>query len=179
MRRKPDITQRQTVAKSRLFEVEAVDLKFSNGNEVTFERLVTRGRGAVMIIPIHEDIVYLVREYAAGVERYELGFPKGIIDPGETPLEAANREIQEEIGFAAHQLREIRSMTAAPGYMNAKMTIILAEDLYPASLPGDEPEPLELVPWPLAKLHDLLDEPDFTESRSIAAIFLMKEFLQQ
>ncbi len=177
MRKNPDVVNRKILSKSRIFTVEAVDLRFSNGTEVTFERLLSRGRGAVMMAAIHDDHVLLVREYAAGVERYELGFPKGIIEGEEDPITAANREMQEEIGYAANELQIIRSMTAAPGFIDADMTLILAQDLYPSSLPGDEPEDIEVVPWPLAELEKVFDEPDFTEARSIAAVYLIKDFL--
>lgn len=178
MRKKPEILQRRIITQSRLFNIEAVDLAFSNGNKVTFERLVPRNKGAVMVAPILGDQLLLVREYANGVERYELGFPKGIIDDDEDLLQAANREMREEVGYAANKLTFLRYMTGSSGYLSSNMALILAEDLYAAPLPGDEPEPLEVVSWPLAQLESLLDEPDFTEARSIAAIFLIKQRLQ-
>ena len=49
------------------------------------------------------------------------------------------------------------------------MNIMVAEDLYPESLPGDEPEPLPQVRWPLAQLMSLLDEEDFNEARNVSA----------
>ena len=113
----PTIHQRRLVAKSRLFQVEALELEFSNGSVREYERMRGGGRGAVMVVPVtHNQELILVREYAAGTERYELGFPKGIIDPGEDAHTAANRELQEEIGFAASELTELKSLTMAPGF---------------------------------------------------------------
>ena len=57
------------------------------------------------------------------------------------------------------------------------MTIFLAENLYAEKLLGDEPEALEIVPWPLANHHELLQQQDFNESRSIAALLLVKDHL--
>ncbi len=54
------------------------------------------------------------------------------------------------------------------------MNIMVAEDLYPESLPGDEPEPLPQVRWPLAQLMSLLDEEDFNEARNVSALFLVR-----
>lgn len=51
------------------------------------------------------------------------------------------------------------------------MNIVVAEDLYPESLEGDEPEPLPQVRWPLAHLMDLLEDPDFNEARNVSALF--------
>lgn len=80
---KPKILKIETVARSRLFTVEAVDLAFSNGVQRVYERMRPSNREAVMIVPIIGDDLLLIREYAVGIEEYELGFPKGLIDPGE------------------------------------------------------------------------------------------------
>ena len=58
------------------------------------------------------------------------------------------------------------------------MSLVVAEDLYPEKLEGDEPEELEVVPWPVAKLHELIHRDDFTESRSIAALYLLEQYLK-
>ena len=75
----PQILSRRVVAQSRLLRIEAVDLKFSNGEQRQFERMKGSGRGPVMIVPcLDEDTLLLIREYAAGSHDYQLGFPKGI-----------------------------------------------------------------------------------------------------
>lgn len=80
---KPKILKVETVARSRLFNVESVDLEFSNGVRRVYERMRPSDREAVMIVPVIGDDLLLIREYAVGTESYELGFPKGLIDPGE------------------------------------------------------------------------------------------------
>lgn len=175
----PIIHHKELIASSRLFNVEAVDLEFSNGERRTFERLRRSARpGAVMIVPMtanHEFI--LIREYAVGIEQYELTFPKGMIDVGESVLEAANRELKEEIGMGAKQLDEIRWVATSPAYMGGRLAIVMAHDLYPEKLVGDEPEPLEIVYWPIADYQQLLAQPDFTGAMCVAALLLAKETL--
>ncbi len=172
-RTKPEILAKQTVAQSRLFSIESLDLRFSNGEERTYERMKPSGRNAVMMVPITEQgDILLVREYAAGTERYELGFPKGLIDPGEQPSDAAVRELKEEIGFGANKLTPLKEVILAPSYFSSKMTLFIAEDLYPEKLEGDEPEPLDIVRWPLAQAEELLTHLDFCEARSITALLL-------
>ncbi|MFB9213589.1 ADP compounds hydrolase NudE [Vibrio sinaloensis] len=169
----PDILEKRTVAQSRLFTIEAMDLRFSNGEERTYERMKPSGRNAVMMVPITEQgDILLVREYAAGTERYELGFPKGLIDPGETPIQAADRELKEEIGFGARKLTPLKDVVLAPSYFSSKMTLFIAEDLYSEQLEGDEPEPLDIIRWPLAQAEELLTHLDFCEARSITALLL-------
>ena len=170
---KPQILSAEVVAQSRLFKIESLDLRFSNGVERTYERMKPSGRNAVLIVPVTEQgDLLLIREYSAGTERYELGFPKGLIDEGETPIEAANRELKEGIGFGAHQLQPLKEVVLAPSYFSSRMTLFLAQDLYPEKLEGDEPEPLDIIRWPLAQAEELLTHVDFAEARSITALFL-------
>jgi ADP-ribose diphosphatase len=128
---------------------------------------------------LDSQTVLLVREYAAGVERYELGLPKGKVDDGETPLVAANRELKEEVGYGARQLTFITSLSIAPAYLEHMTDIILAEDLYPEKLEGDEPEELEVIPWRLDNLQLLFAQGDCTEARSIAALYLIRDYLSK
>lgn len=180
MREKPVCKQKTVVAKSALFTIEQLQLQFSNGAQRVYERIRSHGHGAVMIVALTaSESLLLVREYGAGTDSYELGFPKGLVEAGEPSLDAANRELREEIGFAARRLDRIRSMSLAPGYFGARIELILARDLYPSPLPGDEPEAPELVEWPLAASDDLLLRPDFTEARSIAALLLVKQWLEK
>lgn len=174
---KPKILNIDVVARSRLFNVEAVDLEFSNGARRVYERMKPSEREAVMIVPIIDDHIILIQEYAVGLECYELGFPKGLIDPGETPFEAANRELKEEAGYGAEKLETLGKLTLAPSYFSSKMNIVVAEGLYQEKLEGDEPEPLPQLRWPLDNLLALLQEPDFREARNVSALFLMREWL--
>lgn len=174
----PAILATRDARDSRFLRVEEVDLAFSNGARRTFERLTASGRGAVFIVAMRDDdTVLLIREYGVGLDRYELGVPKGRIDSGETPLEAANRELQEEAGFAARKLTFLATLSLLPAYMTHRAQVILAQDLYPARLAGDEPEPLEVVPWKLSELHRLLARDDVSEGRSVAALFIAREYL--
>lgn len=174
----PEITGRSIIARSRIFAVEQVDLSFSNGENRKFERMAGSGRGAVMIVPfIDPETFLLVREYAAGTHSYHIGFPKGLIDPGESSEQAAVRELQEEVGYASSSLSLLQSVSMAPTFFNSNMDIFVAHDLFPQSLPGDEPEPLEVIEWSMRDIPSLLAREDFTEARSIAALLLAEKWM--
>ncbi len=176
----PKILDTREVARSRIFTIEEVDLEFSNGEQRTYERFNSQGyqRGGMMVVPINaNDEFVLLREYANGMDRYELNFPKGIIDPGEEPIVTANRELQEEAGFAAADIRAIKTVGISPSYMKNKMYFYVAQDLTPSQLEGDEPEPMEVVTWPVNDYKSLLAHEHFTGALSISALFLALEKL--
>jgi len=176
---KPIIQAQHVVAKSHLFTVESLEMEFSNGVQRTYERLASGGHGAVMMVPVDEKgQVLLIREYGVGIEDYTLTLPKGAVDLGESIEQAANRELKEEIGQGAHDLHYLKSMSLSPSYMKSSIDIFVAQNLYEESLEGDEPEPLEVVPWPLNKLDELVNRADMTEGRAIAALYMAKAWLE-
>ena len=179
MRKKPKLKNIHTVAQSRIFNLESMDVEFSNGSTRVYERLVSRGNGAVLVIPmLNDDTVLMIYEYSGGTDRYELGLTKGKIDKGETPLEAAGRELKEEIGYGAKKLTFLKTITLAPGYQSSETHIVLAEELYEEQADRDEPEPLEVVEHKLSDLEELTYKQDLTEARSILALYMVRDIIQ-
>lgn len=173
--KKPQILARNLVASSRLFKIESLDLRFSNGVERCYERLVPGGRGAVMMVAMLKDDQFaVIREYGGGVEDYTLTLPKGAVDPGETMRQACHRELQEEIGYGAKRFTWLKKLSLSPSYMSGGIDLILAEDLYPSQLEGDEPEPLELIPWSIHDIPELISRNDCNEGRVVAALSIVQ-----
>ncbi len=182
MREKPQILAREIVASSRLFCVEELQLRFSNGVERTYERLIGKGSsyGAVMVVAMLDDEhAVLVEEYCAGTDDYQLSLPKGLIESGEDVLVAANRELKEEAGLGAERLELLAELALSPGYMSQKIQVVLARDLYEERLPGDEPEPLRVDKISLHAISSLIQHPQFTEGRALAALYLTRDLLSQ
>ncbi|MDP6377960.1 MAG: ADP compounds hydrolase NudE [Pseudomonadales bacterium] len=176
--RVPKILGARTIAESRYFAIEELDLEFSNGERRTYERLPARGYPAVIVVAVNEQReLMLIREYAAGFHEIQLTLPKGAAERGETLAEAANRELKEEIGYGAQRISELKHLNLAPGHMGFTIHAMLAQDLYAQRLPGDEPVPPELVTWPLARFDELLASDSFWEARAIAALCLARPFL--
>lgn len=178
---KPEIGRRRSIAQSRLFAIEALELEFSNGEQRTFERLTSNGNGAgaVMIVAMPDpDHVLLIQEYAVGIEDYALTLPKGVIDPGEDIVTAANRELREECGYGAHVIEPLIELTLAPNYMTHRIHVVMATQLYEEQLPGDEPEPLIVEKHAIEDIAALLTRGDFHEGRAIAALFIARERLR-
>ena len=175
----PIIHNKKVLARSRLFQIEEVELEFNKNTTVHFERISSAIKGAVMVVAINkQNEVALVRDYAVGSEQYELTLPKGAIEYDEDIIEAGNRELAEEIGLAAKQLDLISTLKIAPAYFKFETWVVVAQDLYSKKLAGDEPEDLEVIWHSFDELDSLLTRNDFSEARSIAALFLAKQYLK-
>jgi len=177
-KKSPEIITRKTLLTSRMFNVETRDVAFSNGNVTNYEVVSPIYNGAVLVVPILDrSSILLIREYGAGVNRYELGFPKGKVDQGEDILEAANRELQEEVGMASSKLRHVKTVTLAPGMFSHESYIIFAEKLTPSRLEGDEPEEIETIKINLTNVVDMQLTEEITEARSLLALYLVRDYL--
>lgn len=183
MQKLPDILATRFLTSQELeergYRIEEMHLRFSNGVERFYRRMHQR-RAAVLIVPLPDpETVLLVREYSAGTRRYELQLPKGRLEPDEEALAAADRELKEEVGKGARKLTLLTQFTAMPGFMSHGTDIVLAQDLYDEKLEGDEPEPLEVIPWRLDRLYELALREDCTEARSIAALYMARDYLRR
>lgn len=175
----PKILSVRTAARSRHFHIEAVELRFANGSVREFERVAgSHQPGAVIIVPVLDSgDLLLVREYAVGSERYELSLPMGLVQAPESTLEAANRELQEETGYAAGKLEALHTLALAPGILGYRMEVILASGLFPSYRTGDEPEPVEVVRWPLHQIDELPLSGEISDARTLAALMVARRAL--
>lgn len=180
MTTKPEILKRDLIARTRYFGVEQLELRFANGVERVYERLKAPTIPAVMMVPLlNEKTVLLIREYSGGMENYQLTLPKGAMDPGESVEQAANRELMEEVGYGAKRFTSLKKLSLSPGYMGHMINVLLAEDLFEQRLPGDEPEPLEVIAHPLEDIDSLLARDDFTEARALAALYMVRDIIRK
>lgn len=172
----PKVLSSQWLSHSRLFHVEEQHLQFTNGVKRIYERLNPGKHNAVMIVAmLDSETVLLAREYGAGLGRYYLSLPKGAMDPGEEPLETANRELMEEAGYGANTLEVVKQFALSPSYMGNQITLVLAQDLYEKRLPGDEPEEIQIIPYKMQDIDTLIAGDDFAEAYAVAALLMVRE----
>jgi ADP-ribose diphosphatase len=175
----PQIKAVRQLARTRLFRIEELDLEFANGVKRTYERLPGTGKPAVIVVAMNDaSELVLIREYCAGFHEMQLTLVKGAAEGEEALEDAANRELREEAGLAARCVRFVKRLNLAPGHMGFTINVLLATDLYAAPLPADEPEPPEVVYWPLERLDELIHGDDFREARAIAALCLARPLLE-
>jgi ADP-ribose diphosphatase len=89
-------------------------------------------------------------------------------------VEAANRELMEEIGVEAQNLRSLGVLSVAPGFFSFTTEVFLATELSCKQMVGDEPEPLEVVHLPLNQLDQTIVSGQISEARSVAALYLVR-----
>lgn len=179
----PKIISKKLKFKSRIFEIYDLKLQFDNGVRVNYEILYKDTVWTSMIVPFDEEQnVYFVKEYFAAINKYQICLPKGGVnyigeDKSRTAIEAANEELQEEIGMKANKLVSLGKFTNSPGSINKATEIFLATELMPSKIQGDEPEELQVVKYPLKDFEKLIDTGELTEARAITGLYLARRYL--
>jgi 8-oxo-dGTP pyrophosphatase MutT (NUDIX family) len=142
----------RTVFEGRIVHLALERFRFADGEEV--EREIVHHDGAVAAVAHDEEHLYLVRQPRETLGDPDfLEIPAGRLDKeGESPLEAARRELAEEIGKAAATWEPIVAYASSAGMTDEIVHVFHATDLSDASAEADENERIEIVRWPLADL---------------------------
>jgi ADP-ribose pyrophosphatase len=133
---------RTVLRRGAKFDVEILSTPGRDGK--TIEREVIRHPGAVVIVPVLESPggprVVLIENFRLSLERRLLELPAGTRIPGEEPLRCAARELEEETGYQARELRHIARWHTGPGMTDEVMECVVAKDLSPVGqhLENDE-----------------------------------------
>lgn len=147
--------------------------RYADGSES--DREFVLHPGAVAVVAHDDEYVYLVRQprEAVGEERL-LELPAGKLDvEGESELECAKRELVEEIGREASEWRELKRLYTSPGFAQEEVTVFVAAGL--SAVAEHEPDPeerIEIVPWPLERLDEAIDE--CADAKSLIGLLLFR-----
>jgi 8-oxo-dGTP pyrophosphatase MutT (NUDIX family) len=147
--------------------------RHADGEEVTREKVWHPG--AVGILAHDETHVWLTRQPREAIrDGASLEVPAGKLDvAGETPLEAAKRELAEEIGKRATRWEQLKVFYTSPGFSDERVWLYLATGL--EDQPGAEPDPgerIEIVPWEIQRLDQAIDQCE--DSKSLIALLWLQ-----
>jgi len=155
----------------RVTEDRAIDPK----TNFEIKRSVVRHIGsAVMMAVDARKRVLLVRQYRLPAEKYLWELPAGRMDEGETPLEAAKRELVEETGYRARKWKKLVSFLASPGYVAERMTIFLARDLQAGDAKPMDDERIEIRWFGRKELGQMIKDGKILDGKTIIGYYAWK-----
>jgi ADP-ribose pyrophosphatase len=135
------------------------------------EREIVEHPGAVAIVAVDRDgMVTLVRQRREAVRAVLAELPAGTLEQGETPLECAQRELEEETGLTGGTWREAAVFYTTPGFCRERMHLFFAHDLERGSANPADDEELELIRWRVDELVDRVGE--LEDAKTLAGLLL-------
>jgi nudix-type nucleoside diphosphatase (YffH/AdpP family) len=138
-------------------------------NDAKTTREVVEHVDCVVILPVDsKGNILLVRQFRHAVNKELLELPAGSIDPGETPEEAAIRELREETGYKPGKLEKLGGFYAAPGYCTEYLHFFRATQLEKSPLTAEDTDEIELVPISPADVPGLIVSGKICDAKTIA-----------
>lgn len=158
----------------RILNLDLDRVRFPNGTEGELEMI--RHPGASAVVPFLSDPngedpqLLLIRQYryAAGDFIYEI--PAGRLDPGETPLECATRELLEETGCTAERVEPLLGILTTPGFTDEKIHLFMATGLSMGESSREADEFIELVRLPLSEVLQMIERGEIIDGKTLVAI---------
>ena len=155
------------VYRGRAIQIRVDSVVKPNGAKTTRE--VVEHVDCVVILPIDsEGNILLERQFRHAVDRQLLELPAGSIDAGETPEEAASRELREETGYKPGKLEKLGGFYAAPGYCTEYLHFFRACELEKSPLTAEDTDEIEVVPISPTDVPGLIASGRICDAKTIA-----------
>jgi ADP-ribose pyrophosphatase len=136
------------------------------------EREIVEHPGSVAVVAVDDEgYVTLVRQFREPARERLLELPAGVIEEGETPLETAKRELEEETGLRGGDWRELARVWTSPGFLRESMHLFLAEGLERGDADPMPDEDFELVRWPIETVAGHVGE--IEDAKTLAGLLLL------
>jgi ADP-ribose pyrophosphatase len=171
-----ELIERNYVYRGRVVDLSLSRFQSLAKGEVTLE--VVHHNGGAAAIPLFEDgTIALVRQWRYPLGRYSLEIAAGRIEPGDTPEHTAARELEEELGLRASNLRKVAEFNVAPGYCEERIYVFLATGLANSVQKLDDDEEIESVRLPFAEALELVRRGEIDDAKSIVGLLTVSSLI--
>jgi ADP-ribose pyrophosphatase len=161
----------EVVFKGKLLDVRRDTVRLPDGTLATREYIVHPG--AVLILPVLPDgTLIMLRQFRYPVGRVLIEFPAGKLDPGESSLATAQRELREEAGYTATRWQSLGRIHSVVGYSTEVIEFFVAEQLTDVGATLDDGEFLEVGTMSVEDMLVALDRGEITDAKTVAALLL-------
>ena len=142
------------------------------------KRAIIQHPGSAVVMPVDpQKRILLVRQYRLPAGRHLWELPAGKIDPGETALQAARRELKEETGCKAQRFEKLAEFYPSPGFLAEKMTIYLATGLSQGEQTPMEDERIEMHWFTAKEVEGLIISGKILDAKTTIGYFRWKHKL--
>lgn len=161
----------EVVYRAKKFEIikEIIELPNKRRHEIEY----LNHRGSSVILPVEGESVYLIRQYRPIIRKEIYELPAGTIEEGETPLETAIRELEEEVGLKAEELTELARFFPSPGISNETMYLFLARKLRKVERRPEPYEVIEVEKFKVNYVRQLINRGEIEDGKTLIGLFFL------
>jgi ADP-ribose pyrophosphatase len=168
----------EAVFDGKLLHVRCDRVRLPDGGLATREYIIHPG--AVLMLPVLADgRLVVVRQFRYPIGKVLLEFPAGKLDPGESALATAERELREEAGYRAARWELFGRIHPVVSYSTEVIDLYLAEELTHVGAALDEGEFLEVATMSADEMLAALDRGEITDAKTVSALLLYERRLAQ
>ncbi len=161
----------EAVFDGKLLHVRRDTVRLADGTLATREYVVHPG--AALVVPVLPDGRLVVeRQYRYPLDRVMIEFPAGKLDPGETPLDTARRELREETGYLAANWERLGQVHPIVSYSTEAIEFFVARGLTHVGARLDAGEFLDIETMSIAAMQAAIDRGEITDAKTVAAFLL-------
>ncbi len=165
------------------WRISFVAATYAAPDGTVFTRDVIRHPGAVAVVPVTDaGTVLLVRQYRGALDRELLEIPAGTRDvEGEPPEETARRELTEEVGVVATDMRLLATMANSPGFCDELTLLYLATGLQGGHVErhGEEESYMEVVEIHFADVDAMVSSGELIDAQTILGLLMARQALAE
>jgi ADP-ribose pyrophosphatase len=172
------LIEKQVIYTGTKVQLELHHLEDDQGRRTQREVIVHPG--AVVILPFLDDkTILLIRNRRHAIGQILVELPAGTLEKGESPMNCAGRELQEETGFLAGRMKPLFHFFSSPGVMSEKMYTFAAYDLKPTRTSLEEAEEIEVVATEFGDAIRMIRTGEIQDGKTIATILMYERFMAQ
>jgi len=170
------------VFSGRVLDLDVDTVRFPDGSVGDLEMI--RHPGASAVVPFVNDPrgadpeVLLIRQFRHAAERYVWEIPAGRLEPGEAPEACARRELEEEAGVTAGELRRLTTIYTTPGFTDERIHLFLASSLGEGTERREADEFLEVHPMPWSRVLRLIEQGEVEDGKTLVALMFVECFVR-
>lgn len=165
------LNETKTIYEGKVFTLAADNITLPNG--VTTDIDIIRHPGASAMVPmLNKNTVLLVKQYRYAAGGFIWEIPAGTLNPGESPIECAKRELVEETGYSADKLEKLTEIVPVPGYSDERIHLYLATGLVKAVQNLDRDEMLDVHEVKIEAALEMIAKGEIIDSKTISGLYL-------
>lgn len=176
------VYEEKTLRSERIYEGTILNLRRDTVTVINGEshrEIIEHNGGAVIAAITDDNKIVMVRQYRKPAGRVMLELPAGKRDGNEAHEVTAARELKEETGYTAYDMRFLTRMYTSPGYSEEILYIYLARNLTPGETDFDDNEAIDIVEIPLDEAVEMVLAGKIEDGKSQAGILMAKAVIDR